>query len=53
MLMPLAILNHHMPTRQLPADRQLHELYPVGTEQGWLGIDWRKPRLSWANFFLA
>jgi squalene-hopene/tetraprenyl-beta-curcumene cyclase len=42
MLMPLAILNHFKPTRQLPADKQLHELYPVGTEQGELWIDWRK-----------
>jgi squalene-hopene/tetraprenyl-beta-curcumene cyclase len=53
MLMPLAILNHYKPTRQLPADKQLHELYPVGTEQGELWIDWRKPRLSWSNFFLV
>jgi squalene-hopene/tetraprenyl-beta-curcumene cyclase len=53
MLMPLAILNHYKPTRQLPPEHQLHELYPVGTEQGDLGLGWRKPRLSWPNFFLA
>lgn len=53
MLMPLAILNHHKPTRQLPADRQLHELYPVGSEQSDLGLGWQRPRLSWPNFFLA
>jgi squalene-hopene/tetraprenyl-beta-curcumene cyclase len=53
MLMPLAILNHHKPTRQLPPELQLHELYPVGTEQGDLGLAWRKPRFSWPNFFLA
>jgi squalene-hopene/tetraprenyl-beta-curcumene cyclase len=53
MLMPLALLNHHKPTRQLPPELHLHELYPVGTEQGDLGLAWRKPRLSWPNFFLA
>ena len=53
MLMPLAILNHHRPTRQLAAEHQLHELYPVGREQENLGLTWQKPRLSWPNFFLA
>ena len=38
MLMPLAILNHHKPTRHLPAELHLHELYPVGTEQQFLGF---------------
>jgi squalene-hopene/tetraprenyl-beta-curcumene cyclase len=53
MLMPLAILNHFKPSRQLPPDRQLHELYPIGSEQDDLGLGWQKPRLSWPNFFLA
>jgi squalene-hopene/tetraprenyl-beta-curcumene cyclase len=53
MLIPLAILNHHKPTRALPADRQLHELYPVGSEQGFLGLSRRGSRFSWPNFFLA
>ena len=52
MLMPLAILNHFKPTKQLPADRQLHELYPIGSEESDLGLGWQKPRLSWPNFFL-
>ena len=30
MLVPLAIINHFKPTRELPAEKQLHELYPVG-----------------------
>ena len=51
MLIPLAILKHHKPTRQLPAEFQLHELYPVGSEQSNLGLSWRKPRVSWPNFF--
>src|SRR5450432_2969212 len=29
MLIPLAIINHFKPTRGLPEDKQLHELYPV------------------------
>ena len=52
MLIPLAILNHHKPTRQLPAEKQLHELYPVGSEEDDLGLGWQRPRLSWPNFFL-
>jgi len=53
MLMPLAILNHYKPTRQLPAELHLHELYPVGSEEDDLGLRWQRPRLSWANFFLG
>lgn len=51
MLIPLAILNHHKPTRQLPAEKYLHELYPVGSEEDDLGLAWKRPRLSWPNFF--
>ena len=40
MLMPLAIINHFRPTRVLPGEKQLHELYPLGTEQ----TDLRLPR---------
>jgi squalene-hopene/tetraprenyl-beta-curcumene cyclase len=32
MLMPLAIINHFKPTRALPGEKHLHELYPLGTE---------------------
>jgi squalene-hopene/tetraprenyl-beta-curcumene cyclase len=53
MLMPLALLNHYKPTRVLPADKQLHELYPVGSEQGFLGLSRRGRRFSWPNFFLV
>lgn len=53
MLMPLAIINHYKPTRQLPAELQLHELYPVGTEQQDFSLP-RDPRLfTWRNFFLT
>jgi len=51
MLVPLAILNHFKPTRQLPPELQLHELYPAGSQHGDLGAKWSKPRLSWPNFF--
>ena len=53
MLMPLAILNHHKPTRHLSSCQQLHELYPVGAEQENLGLVWDGPRISWPNFFLV
>lgn len=53
MLMPLAILNHYKPTKQLPCEKQLHELYPIGSEGGDLGLHWQRPRLSWPNFFLV
>ena len=33
MLIPLSIINHFKPTRILPGEKQLHELYPLGTEQ--------------------
>src|ERR1700730_9262899 len=52
MLIPLAIINHFKPTRSLPGNKQLHELYPIGTEQ----TDLRLPRSerfwTWRNFFL-
>ncbi len=52
MLMPLAIINHFKPTRQLPEDKQLHELYPCGLE----GVDFSPQRtgrfFTWRNFFL-
>ncbi len=52
MLIPLALINHFKPTRVLPGDKQLHELYPLGTEY----MDFRLPRderfLTWRNFFL-
>jgi squalene-hopene/tetraprenyl-beta-curcumene cyclase len=51
-LMPLAIINHFRPTRQLPEEKQLHELYPCGLE----GADFSLPRserfFTWRNFFL-
>jgi squalene-hopene/tetraprenyl-beta-curcumene cyclase len=52
MLVPLAIINHFKPTRELPEAQQLHELYPLGTEHK----DFRLPRhprfFAWRNLFL-
>src|SRR5947209_15122794 len=52
MLVPLAIINHFKPTRELPGMKQLHELYPLGTEHK----DFRLPRderfFTWRNLFL-
>ncbi|HZR78756.1 MAG TPA: squalene--hopene cyclase [Chthoniobacterales bacterium] len=52
MLVPLAIINHFKPTRTLPGDKQLHELYPIGTEQGDLRLPRSEKFWTWRNFFL-
>jgi squalene-hopene/tetraprenyl-beta-curcumene cyclase len=52
MLIPLAIINHFKPTRELPGMQQLHELYPLGTEHKNFTLP-RDPRFfAWRNFFL-
>jgi squalene-hopene/tetraprenyl-beta-curcumene cyclase len=52
MLIPLAIINHFKPTRELPGLKQLHELYPLGTEHKDFTLP-RDPRFfAWRNFFL-
>jgi squalene-hopene/tetraprenyl-beta-curcumene cyclase len=52
MLVPLAIINHFKPTRVLPGDKQLHELYPLGTEQADLRLSRSEKFWTWRNFFL-
>ena len=52
MLIPLAIINHYKPTRQLPADKQLHELYPAGLEHTDLSLPRDRRTFTWRNFFL-
>ena len=49
---PLAILNHYKPVRTLPADRQLHELYPAGLENTDLSLKKESRFWTWKNFFL-
>jgi squalene-hopene/tetraprenyl-beta-curcumene cyclase len=53
MLIPLAILNHYRPVKDLPLEMHLHELYPAGSQAGDLRHPWSHPRLSWRNFFLV
>src|SRR5881392_2425835 len=52
MLIPLAIINHFKPTRILPGEKQLHELYPLGTEQADLRLPRSEKFWTWRNFFL-
>jgi squalene-hopene/tetraprenyl-beta-curcumene cyclase len=52
MLIPLAIINHFKPTRALPGHKQLHELYPLGTEQQDLRLPRSERFWTWRNFFL-
>src|SRR2546428_9066376 len=52
MLVPLAIINHFKPTRVLPGEKQLHELYPLGTEQSDLRLPRSERFWTWRNFFL-
>jgi squalene-hopene/tetraprenyl-beta-curcumene cyclase len=53
MLMPLAILNHLKPTRQLPAEKHLHELYPAGLEHTDLSLPRAQKFFSLGNFFIS
>ena len=52
MLLPLSIINHFKPTRVLPGEKQLHELYPLGTEQADLRLPRSETFWTWRNFFL-
>src|SRR5436309_1247470 len=52
MLLPLGIINHFKPTRVLSGDKQLHELYPLGTEQSDLRLPRSEKFWTWRNFFL-
>lgn len=56
MFVPLSIINHFKPTKHLPPEKQLHELYPYGTEGMDYSPEWDKGIpgcISWKNFFLA
>jgi squalene-hopene/tetraprenyl-beta-curcumene cyclase len=50
MLVPLAIINHFKPTRQLKIN--LNELYPEGIHQRDLAMVPDPERITWRNFFL-
>ena len=53
MVVPLSIINHFKPTRNLPPEKQLHELFPYGTEHSNLGLPFDKKLFTWKNFFLG
>ena len=53
MVVPLSIINHFRPVRHLPPDKQLHELFPYGTEHTNLGMPFDKKFFTWKNFFLG
>ena len=52
MLVPLAILNHCKPTRQLGPNSTLNELYPLGFHERDLLLARDPQRFTWRNFFL-
>jgi squalene-hopene/tetraprenyl-beta-curcumene cyclase len=53
MVVPLSIINHFRPMRHLPPDKQLHELFPYGTEHTNLGMPFDRKFFTWKNFFLG
>lgn len=52
MLVPLAIINHYKPTRDLNHNLNLDELYPEGIHERDLALPPDPERLTWRNFFL-
>ena len=53
MVVPLSILNHYKPVRNLPPEKQLHELFPYGTEHSNLDLPFDPKFFTWKNFFLT
>jgi len=52
MVVPLSILNHFKPVRNLPPEKQLHELFPTApSTQPRPPFD--KKLFTWKNFFLG
>ncbi len=52
MLVPLAIINHFKPTRQIDGKVDLDELYPQGIHPRDLALAPDPERITWRNFFL-
>jgi len=52
MLVPLSIINHFKPTRQLKKGFNLDELYPQGIHERDLALAPDPERITWRNFFL-
>ena len=52
MVVSMSIINHFQPTRNLPPEHQINELYPYGTHKSDFSLPRYKKFLSWRNFFL-
>jgi squalene-hopene/tetraprenyl-beta-curcumene cyclase len=52
MVVSMSIVNHYQPTRNLPPEHQITELYPYGTHKSDFSLPRDKKLLSWRNFFL-
>jgi squalene-hopene/tetraprenyl-beta-curcumene cyclase len=52
MLVPLSIINHFKPTRQLPNALSIDELYPLGFHERDLMLPRDPERFTWRNFFI-
>ncbi len=53
MYVPLSIINHFRPIRHMPPEKQLHELYPYGTENQDFSLPRDPQWITWRNFFLT
>lgn len=52
MVVSMSIVSHFQPTRELPPEHQIQELYPYGTEKSDLSIQRGRKFFSLRNFFL-
>ena len=52
MLVPLSIINHFKPTRDLTPKGSLNELYPLGFHERDLMLARDPQRFTWRNFFI-
>jgi len=53
MFVPLSIIHHFRPIRLQPPEKQLHELYPYGTENQDFSLPFDSKPFTWNNFFLC
>lgn len=53
MFVPLSIIHHFRPIRLQPPEKQLHELYPYGTENQDFSLPFDDQLFTWNNFFLC
>ncbi|WOO39981.1 squalene--hopene cyclase [Rubellicoccus peritrichatus] len=53
MLVPLSVINHFKPVREIPSCPDLNELYPEGTMEGNWSLKWSEKTFSAKNVFLV